>query len=157
MQYSMVDKRLPCSSSGKESARIGNVQNPGSVPGSCPGEGRGYALQNSWASLVVQMVKNPPAMQEIWVRSLDWEDPLEKGMASHTSILAWRISMDRRAWWATVRGVTNSLDTTEWLSRVQHIVDKSTNWSQLNHLLAVWLGATCLTFCASISSSVTWK
>ena len=50
-----------------------------------------YPLQYSWASLVVQMVKNLPAMQETWVRSLDWEDPLEKGMATHSSILAWRI------------------------------------------------------------------
>ena len=45
----------------------------------------------SWASLVAQLVKNPPAMQETWVRSLGWEDPLEKGMAAHSSILAWRI------------------------------------------------------------------
>ena len=44
-----------------------------------------------WASLVVQMVKNPPAMQETWVQSLSQEDPLEKGMATHSSILAWRI------------------------------------------------------------------
>ena len=59
------------------------------------------------------MVKNPPAMWEIWVRSLGWEDPLEEGMATHTSILAWRIFMDREAWWATVHGVTKSLDKTE--------------------------------------------
>ena len=45
----------------------------------------------SWASLVAQMVKNLPAMQETWVRSLGWEDPLEKGMVTHSSILAWRI------------------------------------------------------------------
>ena len=44
-----------------------------------------------WASLVARMVKNPPAVQETWVRSLVWEDPLEKGMATHSSILAWRI------------------------------------------------------------------
>ena len=43
------------------------------------------------ASLVVQLVKNPPAIRETWVRSLDWEDPLEKGKATHSSILAWRI------------------------------------------------------------------
>ena len=52
------------------------------------------------ASLVAQMVKNPPAMRETWVQSLGWEDPLEKSMATHSSILAWRISMDRGAWWA---------------------------------------------------------
>ena len=50
-----------------------------------------------WASLVAQMVKNPPAMQETWVQSLGWEDPLEEGMATHSSILAWRILMDRGA------------------------------------------------------------
>ena len=48
-------------------------------------------MGGTWASLVAQMVKNLPAMQETWVRSLDWEDPLEKGMASHSSILAWKI------------------------------------------------------------------
>ena len=66
---------------------------PGSVPGSgrSPGEGIGYPLQYSWASLVAQLVKNPPAMWETWVQSLGWEDPLEKGMATHSSILAWRI------------------------------------------------------------------
>ena len=52
--------------------------------------------------------KNLPAMWETWVRSLGWEDPLEEGMATHSSILAWRIPMDRGAWWATVRGVTKS-------------------------------------------------
>ena len=45
----------------------------------------------SWASLVAQLVKNPPTMRETWVRSLGWEDPLEKGKATHSSILAWRI------------------------------------------------------------------
>ena len=55
------------------------------------GEGIGYPLQYSWASLVAQLVKNPPVMQETWVRSLSWEDPLEKGTATHSSILAWRI------------------------------------------------------------------
>ena len=54
-------------------------------------EGIGYPLQYSWASLVAQLVKNPPAMWETWFKSLDWEDPLEKGMAIHSSILAWRI------------------------------------------------------------------
>ena len=56
-----------------------------------PGEGIGYPLQYSWASLVAQLVKNPPAMQETWIRSLGWENPLEKGKATHSSILAWRI------------------------------------------------------------------
>ena len=52
------------------------------------------------------MVKNPTAMPETWVRSLGWEDPLEAGMATHSSILAWRIPMVRGAWWAMVHGVT---------------------------------------------------
>ena len=52
------------------------------------GEGIGYPFQYSWASLVVQLVKNLPAMQETWVQSLGWEDPLEKGQATHSSILA---------------------------------------------------------------------
>ena len=55
------------------------------------GEGIGYPLQYSWASLVAQLVKNPPAMQESWVQSLVWEDPLKKGKATYSSIVAWRI------------------------------------------------------------------
>ena len=50
-----------------------------------------YKLLCAWASLVAQLVKNPPAVQETWVRSLDWEEPLEKGKATHSSILVWRI------------------------------------------------------------------
>ena len=62
------------------------------IPGSgrSAGEGIGYPLQYSWASLVAQLVKNPPAIREIWVLSLGWEVPLEKGKATHSSILAWR-------------------------------------------------------------------
>ena len=74
-------------------------------------------MSNSFAtSLVAQMVKNLPAMEETWVPSLGWEDPLEKGMATHSCILAWRIPMDRHAWWVTVHGVAES-DMTERLSR----------------------------------------
>ena len=82
---------FPCSSAGKES--ICNAGDPGSIPGSgrSAREGIGYPLQYSWASLVTQLVKNPPAMWETWVQSLDWEDPLEKGTATHSSILALRI------------------------------------------------------------------
>ena len=82
---------LPDGSVGKESTC--NAGDPGSIPesGRYTGEGIGYPLQCSWASLVAQLVKNPPAMQETWVRSLGWEDPLEKGKATHSSILAWRI------------------------------------------------------------------
>ena len=59
--------------------------------GRSAGEGIGYPLQYSWASLVAQLVKNPPAMWETQVRSLGREDPLEKGKITHSSILAWRI------------------------------------------------------------------
>ena len=59
--------------------------------GRSAGEGIGYPLQYSWASLVAQLVKHPPAMQETWVGPLGWEDPLEKGTATHSSILVWRI------------------------------------------------------------------
>ena len=76
--------------------------------GSSSGEGIGYPLQYSWATLVAQTVKNLPAMQETWVQSLGWEDPLEEGMATYSSILAWRIPMDRGACWATVHGVAKS-------------------------------------------------
>ena len=71
-------------------------------------EGISYALQYFWASLVAQTVKNLPAMWETWVRSLGWEDPLEEGMATHSSILAWRIPTDRGTWLATAHGVTKS-------------------------------------------------
>ena len=67
----------------------------------------GYPLQCSWAFLVAQTVKNLPAMQGTWVQSLGWKDPLEEGMATHSSVLAWKIPMDTGAWQATVHGVTN--------------------------------------------------
>ena len=54
------------------------------------------------------MAKNQPAMQETWIQSLGWEDPLEKGKATHSSILAWRIPMGRDAWQATVHGISKS-------------------------------------------------
>ena len=84
---------FPGSSAGKESAC--NAGDPGLIPGSgrSAGEGIGYPLQYSWASLVAQMVKNPPAMWETWVQSLSGEDPLEKGKATHSStLLSSRIS-----------------------------------------------------------------
>ena len=59
-------------------------------------------------SLVDQMVKNLPAMQETWVQSLGWEDPLEEDMTTHSSIFAWRIPQDKGAWQAAVHGVAKS-------------------------------------------------
>ena len=81
---------FPDSSAGKESAC--NAGESGSIPGlgRSPGEGIGYPLQYLWISLVAQMVKNPSAMKKTWIRSLGWEDPLEEGVATH-STLAWRI------------------------------------------------------------------
>ena len=61
------------------------------------GEWIGYPFHCSWASPVAQLAKNLPAVWETWVRSLGWEDPLEGGMATHSSILAWRLPMDRGA------------------------------------------------------------
>ena len=74
-----INEGFPQSSVGKESTC--NAEDPGSIPGSgrSTGEGIGYPLQYSWASLVAQLVKNLPAMQKTLVRFLGWEDPLEKG------------------------------------------------------------------------------
>ena len=84
---------FPGGSDSKTSAC--NAEDLGSIPGlgRSPGEGNGnpLPLQYSWAFLVAQLVKNPPAMWETWVRSLGWEDPQEKVKATHSSILAWRI------------------------------------------------------------------
>jgi len=79
---------FPDSSVGKESTC--NAGDPILIPGSgrSAEEGIGYPLQYSWASLVAQLVKKLPAMRETWVGSLGWEDPLEKGKATHSSILA---------------------------------------------------------------------
>ena len=92
--YSIAHKSqgFPGSSAGKESACY--AEDPSSIPGSgrSAGEGIGHPLQYSWASLVALLVNNLPAMQETWIRYLGWEDPLEKGMATHSSILAWRMT-----------------------------------------------------------------
>jgi len=83
-----LEEGFPCGSAGKESAC--NVGDLGSIPGlgRSPGEGIDCPLQYSWASLVAQLVKNPPAMRETWVQSLCREDPLENGKATHSSIQA---------------------------------------------------------------------
>ena len=91
-RYFFVPTRgFPGSSVGKESTC--NVGDPDWIPGSgrSAGEGIGYPLQYSWVSLVAQLVKNPPAKWETWVLSLGWENPLQKGTATHSSILAWII------------------------------------------------------------------
>ena len=72
------------------------------------GEGIGYPLQYSWVALVAQLVKNLPAMRETWVRSLGWEDPLEEGKVTHSSILAWRIP------WTGEPGGLQSVESQSW-------------------------------------------
>ena len=86
-----IPRVFPDNSVGKESAC--NAEDPGLIPGlgRSAGEGIGYPLQYSWASLVAQLIKNLPAMWETWVQPLGWEDSLEKGKATHSNILAWRI------------------------------------------------------------------
>ena len=107
--FLFATRGFPDGSVGKESSW--NAGDPSSIPGSgrFPGEGIGYPLQYSWTSLVAKLVKNPPAMRETRVWSLGWEYPPEKGKATHSSIMAWRIP------W-TVWGCKES-DTTEWLSQ----------------------------------------
>ena len=67
-----------------------------------------FPLLFTRASLVAQLVKNLPAMHETLVRFLGWEDPLEEGMTTHSRILSWRISRDRKAWQATAHGVAKT-------------------------------------------------
>ena len=104
-----ITRDFPDSSAGKESAC--NVGDSDSVigQGRSPGEGISYPLQYSCISFVAQTVKNPSAMWETWIQYLGWEDPQEEDMATHSSIIAWRIFMDRGDWWAAVHGVTKLL------------------------------------------------
>ena len=99
---------------GKESAyKAGDL---GSIPGlgRSRGEGIGYPLHYSWASLLTQLVKKPPAVWETWLRSLGWEDPLGEEMTTHSSVLAWRIPWtEEPGGLHTVHEVTKSRDTTE--------------------------------------------
>ena len=89
--FLIISLSIPDSSVGKESSCSAGDPSLIPGPGISAGEGIGYPLQYPWASVVTQLVMNPPAMQGTWVQSLGWEDPLEKGKATHSSILAWRI------------------------------------------------------------------
>ena len=82
---------FPCGSVGKETAC--NAGDDGSIPGlgRSAGEGIGYPFQYNWVSLVAQLIKNLPTTWETWIQSLGWEDSLEKGKATHSSILVERI------------------------------------------------------------------
>ena len=90
-KYLLTCMDFPDSSVAKESTF--NSGDPGLISGSerSSGEVIDFPLQYSWASHVAHLVKNLPVMQETWVRCLGWEDPLEKGNATHSSVLAWRI------------------------------------------------------------------
>ena len=105
LKFQKIEKGSPSSSVDKESTC--SAQDSSMIPGSGrpPGEGIGNPLQYYWASLVAQLVKNLPAMWEAWVQSLGWEDPLEKGKATHSGILTWRIPWSHK-----------ESDTTEQLS-----------------------------------------
>ena len=120
---------FPGSSAGKESAC--HAGDPGSIPGlgRCPGEGIGYPLQDSWASLVAQTVKNPPAMWQIWVRYLGQEDPLEGGLATHSSILAWRIPTDRRAWQLQLQSMGSQRVGHDWATNTDTHTQTQTHTS----------------------------
>ena len=104
---SFLHRAFPDGSVGTESTC--SAEDPSLIPGSgrSAGEGIVYPHQYSWASLVAQLVKNLPAMQDIWVWSLGWEDPLEKEKATHSSILAHELYSP----WGP-----KELDMTEWLS-----------------------------------------
>ena len=106
-------KGFPESSVGKEPTC--NVGDPSLISGlgRSPGEGKRYPPQCSWASLVAQLGKNLPAMQETWVWSLGSEDPLEKGKAMHSSVLAWRIPKGCKDWtrWVTFTSLHFTLQT----------------------------------------------
>ena len=116
----MVLRMLPWGSPGRSAGKesIYNARDTSSIPGSgrSPGEEIVFPLQYCWASLVAQTAKNLPAMWETWVQSLGWEDPLEEGMATLSSI-AWRIPMGRGAW---LPGSCKNSDTTKQLSTAQH-------------------------------------
>ena len=142
-----------CLSAGKESAC--NAGDPSSIPGvgRSPGEGIGYPLQYSWASLVAQLVKHPPTMLETWVWCLRWKGPLEKGMSTHSSTLAWRIP------WTFPWGHKES-DTTEQLyslivsltiiSSINYIFKNKTK--QDSFLFACVLCLFCFDFPRTISA-----
>ena len=118
---------FPDSSVGKESTC--NAGDPRSIPesGRSSGEGIGYPLRYSWVSIVAQLVRNLPAMWESWVRSLAWEDPLEKGKATHSNILAWRIP------W-TIHGVakTRTQQSDFQFQGGEEILDNCFEWSNSN-------------------------
>jgi len=99
-----------------------------------------------------QKVKNPPVMTVTWVRSLGWEDPLEEGMATHSSILAWRIPMDRGAWWATVHGMVAKSQTRLSTAhrKLSILADFQLNVRVVEHSILIEFYFVCITGYVSI-------
>ena len=131
-----IFRLLPGSSAGKEF--ICNAGVPGSIPrsGRSPGEGLGYSLQYSWASLVAQMVKNLPAMRETWVCSLGWEDPWRREWQPTPAFLPGESPQRSLAGYSPWR--CKKSDMSEWLSTAQHI--NHISGVQLNESeLQLWL------------------
>ena len=150
LTWTLTNLGFPSGSAGKESAsNVGDLDLIAGL-GRSPGEGNIYPLQNyglensmdytvtksqTWlslflgASMVAQMVKSLPAVQETQIQSLGWEYPVGKEMTTHSSILDWRIPMDRGAWWATVHGVAKRQT---WLNHFTFIF-----FSQLSTTLTI--------------------
>ena len=138
---------FPHSSLGKESAC--NAGDPSSMPGSgrSAGEGIGYPLQCSWASFVAQLVKNLPAMQKTWVWSLDWEDPLKKGKATHSSSLACTDPL-RRVGKKSMGGLGSSRDQN---ASIHWIIEKAREfqkniyfcWLTTPKPMTMWITTNC--------------
>ena len=129
-----VKASFPGGSMGKGSVcNAADARQVGSIPGLGRSlrEGNGNPLQYSclwnpmdfWSSLVAQTAKNLPAMRETWVLSLCWEDPLEEGMATHSSIPVQRTCVDRKTWWASPWGCKES-DTTEVTEHIHGFPEK---------------------------------
>ena len=110
--------------------------------GKSPGEEIGYPLHYSWASLVSQLVKDLPGRQDTWVPSMFWEDPLEEGIPTHYSILAWRIPKARGACLAYTTWGCKELDTTERLSTY---CEKTLSKLKLENSLILMKVINCIT------------
>ena len=151
----MCTYMLPWWFSNKES--VWNAGDPGWFPGPGRsfGEGIGYLLQYSWASLVAQLVKKPPIMWETWVQSLSWEDPLEEALSTHFSILAWRIPMDKSAWSMGSHRVRNYWMTTK--------ACKLCLWISFRLLVQLYFRVTLVPFssvaqsCPTLCKSMDWS
>ena len=120
------------------------------IPGSgrSAGEGIGYRLQYSWSSFVTQLMKNPPAMRETWVLSLGWKDLLEKGKATHSHILAWRIHGLYTSWGHKELDVTNFQVNTGYsvemiLEGVRDTSESYCNYPGKKEMMVCELGHLC--------------